>query len=309
MPDYRRIARIVREQPWAIEPAYLDLICEVLERRIAGEDLAAEDKLARITAARRAAAPVTAPGSVAVLPLSGVIAPRMGVFDDISGGTSTEGFGQAFGAAVADPNITAIVIDINSPGGSVFGVQELADQIHAARGSKPIVGVAYPRAASAAYWLGAQADELVVTPSGEVGSIGVITAHDDLSAAAEQMGVKRTYITAGKYKAEGNPFEPLGEEARQHLQEQVDAYHDKFVRAVARGRGVSLTKVREDFGGGRMVLADNALAAGMADRTGTLQETIDRLTTRQARAAGARAETEGDRERALARMRLAGAAG
>ncbi len=288
----RRVFRYVREHPWAIMPAALDTVLDVIELRAAGTPLTQEQIDARLEAARKPTAAAIAPGSIAVLPLFGVIAQRMDMFSEISGGTSTENFGAAFKQALDDPNIAAIVLNVDSPGGSVFGVEELADQIYSGRSVKPVVAVANAVAASAAYWLGSQAEELVVTPSGEVGSIGVIAAHDDVSKMAETIGVKRTYITYGRFKAEGNPYEPLGDETLEHLKARLAEYGEAFVKAVARGRGVTAAKVRKDFGEGRVFGAAQAVAVGMADREGTLQETIDRLVKRQGRG-GKRAEDEG----------------
>ncbi|MCC7371633.1 MAG: S49 family peptidase, partial [Chloroflexi bacterium] len=145
--------------------------------------------------------------------------------------------------------------------------------------------------ASAAYWIASSADEIVVTPSGEVGSIGVFTAHEDISAALEAEGVTVTLISAGKYKTEGNPFEPLSEEARGAIQARVDDYYSMFVRAVARGRGVKPADVRGGFGQGRVVGADEAVRLGMADRVGTMAQTVERLAGRRG-GAGSRAEDE-----------------
>jgi signal peptide peptidase SppA len=286
-----RVRRFFSEHPWAILPAAFDAVLEVVERRAAGIRLSDEEIAARIEAARRPPRSAAAPGTIAVLPLHGVISHRIGMLDDISGGTSVEAWARDFQAAIDDPNVTAVLIDVNSPGGSVFGIEELADRIHAARGTKPIVAIANAQAASAAYWIATQADELVVIPSGEVGSVGVIAVHDDLSVALEKYGAKRTYVTAGRFKAEGNPTEPLGDEARAHLQARVDDYYDAFVRAVARGRGTSLKNVRENFGEGRMLGAAQAVARGMADREGTFEDAVARLASRQVKA-GARAELE-----------------
>ena len=301
--EYARIARFIQEHPWAIVPSALEVILEIVDRRIAGEDLSAEEKRARIDAARRPAPPSPpAVQGIAVLPIYGVVSHRAHMMQNVSAsGTSTEMAADAFRQVMRDPEVGAVILDVDSPGGSVYGVQELADEIHAARGTKPVVAVASSVAASAAYWIASQADELVVTPSGEVGSIGVIAVHDDVSKAAEMEGVSRTYITAGRYKAEGHPFAPLDDEARAQIQESVDRYYDAFVRAVARGRRVSLTKARgEEFGEGRMLGAAKAVEVGMADSIGTLQQTIDRVAAKVARQSRTRT--------AAARLRLATAA-
>jgi len=215
--------------------------------------------------------------SIAVLPLFGTIAHRMGMMSDISGGTSTERFTQWFRAALQDSSVKSIVIDVDSPGGSVNGVPELADEIFQARNVKPIVAVANAQMASAAYFLGSQASELVSIPSGEAGSIGVFAAHEDVSQAAEKQGVKISLISAGKYKVEANPFEPLSEEARAALQEKVNNYYDMFVNAVARGRGATAEAVRNGFGQGRMLQAVPAQRANMVDRVQTMDRTLKRL--------------------------------
>jgi len=122
-----------------------------------------------------------------------------------------------------------------------------------------------PEAASAAYWIGSQATKFYVTPSGEVGSIGVWSMHVDYSRANEQDGIAVTFVSAGEHKVEGNPHEPLSDEARAEMQRSVDETYREFVAAVARGRNVTPAKVLADFGNGRMLTARAAVQAGMAD--------------------------------------------
>jgi signal peptide peptidase SppA len=273
---YAHILLAVASECWAIDPDKLDQVVAFLALQAADEKLSAEEVQARIT--KQSERDVQRQeGSVAILPLRGVIANRMNLMDDISGGTSSEKFGKMFDAAVSDSAVKAIILDVESPGGVVTGTDELSSKIFAARGTKPIIAHVNGYAASAAYWIASAADEIVVTPSGQVGSIGVVGVHDDVSAALEKIGVKKTIISSGKYKAEGNPFGPLSDEARAHRQEQADAYYDDFVRTVARNRGVSLSAVREGFGQGRMVRAEAAVAEGMANSIATLDETIARF--------------------------------
>jgi len=291
---YSRIWRAVAEHSWAILPSAMDVLVEVLARRVDGRRFSAEEIAQRLSAARQGDPATEQPG-IARLQLFGLMAHRMNQVDDISGpgGTSTEVFGTAFRRALADPQISGIVLDVNSPGGSVHGVPELGQLVYESRGAKPIVAVANAMAASAAYWVASQADELVVTPSGEVGSVGVLAVHEDWSKADEQDGLKVTYVHAGRFKIEGNPDEPLGDEARTYLQARVDEYYDQFVRAVARGRGVAQKAVREEFGEGRMVGAERAVKLGMADRVETIEATIQRLSKRVNRS-GSRAEADVD---------------
>jgi signal peptide peptidase SppA len=212
-----------------------------------------------------------------VIPITGVISHRMNLLTQFSGGTSTAGLTKAFRAALADPNVKAIVFDVDSPGGSVDGVAELADEILQARGQKKMVAVCNSLMASAAYWIASAADEVVFTSSGSGGSIGVFMVHEDYSEANKKMGIAPTYISAGKYKTEGNPDEPLSDDARAAMQADVDAFYSMFVNAVAKGRGVSASDVRSGFGQGRCLLAKDALKAGMCDKIATLDQTLARF--------------------------------
>lgn len=273
---YPQIVKAVRETPWAIMPGKLAEMLAMISERHAGRQFTQEEIQARIGGgpARR---DMQMAGSVAIIPVYGVISGRADMFTAMSGGTSVQRLQDTFGDAIADDDVSAIVLDIDSPGGSTDLIPEIAATIRGARGKKRIVAVANTRAASAAYWIGAQADELVVTPSGDVGSIGVFAAHSDLSGAQEKMGIKTTLIHAGAFKVEGNPYEPLSDEARAAIQAVVDEYYGMFVKDVAKGRRVAVGTVREDFGQGRMLTALNAVKAGMADRVETLEATVQRL--------------------------------
>ena len=170
-----------------------------------------------------------------------------------------------------------IIFYINSPGGSVYGVAELADEIQSARSQKPVVAVANSLAASAAYWIGCSASEFYVTPGGEVGSIGVWQAHFDYSKAFEEDGVKPTLISAGKFKVEGNPYVPLDPEAQAFMQSRVDDYYNAFIQAVVVGRGVTVDVVRNGMGEGRVLGADAALAQRMVDGIASFDDVLARM--------------------------------
>lgn len=268
--------------PWAILPEYLVIIRNIVAQRAGLAAIEAadviNDEMAPLThdAAkhrhRRAGA-----GAIAVLNLFGVIAQRMSMIMQSSGGTSTELFGAAFRQAVDDPKIGAIILNVDSPGGNVAGVAELAREIFKARGEKPIIAVANSLSASAAYWIASAADELVVTPGGQVGSIGVVALHENIEGQLEQVGVEVTLISAGKFKTEGHPFGPLDDEAIAAIQESVDDFYDQFVDAVARHRGVRAARVRNGFAQGRVTTASRAVGFGMADRVATFDETLARF--------------------------------
>lgn len=272
---YSYVMKAFVETPWAILPHKLAILEEIVIRHAAGEKLDPDEVQMRIHGAKRPAEFRT--GNVAVLPLFGTIFPRANLMTQMSGATSAEMFGRQFDELVKDAEVRAIVMDVDSPGGQVGGIEELSQQIYQARGTKPIVAVANHSMDSAAYWIGSAADEVVITPSGEVGSIGVFAVHEDISKQLEQDGIKLTVIKEGKYKAEGNPWEPLSEEAKAAIQLDVKAAYDAFINSVARNRGTSPDTVRNGFGEGRTVGANRAVELGMADRIGTLDETVDRL--------------------------------
>jgi capsid assembly protease len=262
--------------PWAIRSEVLAAVTHQVRSAVE-----ANTSIIRVAAAPGRS--VARQGAVAVLPMHGIIRQRADAFMAFFGGTSTEHFGRLLGQVLGDAAVSSVVIEIDSPGGSVEGVAELGDLIYRSRGRKPIIAVANSLAASAAYWLGSQADELVVTPSGQLGSIGVFVVHEDISRALEREGVKPTIISAGRDKTLGNPFEPLSARARAHLQERVDDYYGMFVSAVARGRKTTAAAVRAGFGEGRVVGAREAVRLGMADRVATLDVVVSgQLTPRAA---------------------------
>jgi capsid assembly protease len=271
-----RIVRYLQSQPWAIERRKLDAILGFLELRASGGKVSDEELQALTVNAANRPSPRTA-GAVAVIPIYGIISHRMNMLTQFSGGTSTESVSKLLKQCLADPNVKAIVFDVDSPGGSVDGVDELSSEIYKARGQKKMVSVVNTMAASAAYWISSAADEMVITPSGMAGSIGVYMVHEDDSAMNDAMGVKYTYISAGKYKTEANPDEPLSDEARAAIQQMVDSMYNSFVSAVARNRGVSVSDVRNGYGQGRAVLAKEAVAEKMCDRVATLDQTLARF--------------------------------
>jgi signal peptide peptidase SppA len=318
---FPHVRMAVLNHPWAIMSDRLEAIVEVLERRIEGGRLSAEQldairgerkpngviELMALSASgaiearsRSSSQQVSAGGAepnsvIAVISISGIIAQHASQVDDISGpgGTSTERVGASIDAALADPAVKAIVLRSDSPGGNVNGVQVLADKIMKARGTKPIVAQVDSLCASAAYWICAACDEIVMTPGAQAGSIGVYALHQDVSAAAAAQGVKFTYISAGKYKTEGNPYEPIDGDALQAAQQNVDSFYADFVGGVAKGRGVKADDVRNGYGQGRVLKDKDAVKAGLADRVATFDDTLRRLASAKSGTSGSRAASDG----------------
>ncbi len=270
--------------PWALMPERLNAMYGVIARWSVG-NIASDETMQRIQNerllrdARRQTVSAISSGGIAVIPLYGVVTQRGNMVDDVSGpgSVSTQQFAAALRQALADETVSQILIDIDSPGGSVYGVSELADEIASARTQKPVVAIANSLAASAAYWIGCSASEFYVSPGGEVGSIGVWQAHFDYSQAFATEGVKPTLISAGKYKVEGNPYAPLDEEAQAFMQSRVDDYYTTFTKAVARGRGVPISQVRDGMGQGRVLGADAALAQNMVDGIATFDDVVKKM--------------------------------
>lgn len=179
-------------------------------------------------------------------------------------------------AALGDSGVKAICLKVGSPGGDVDGVKELSDFLHRAAQEKPIYAYADGQMCSAAYWLASIAKEVAAPATAQVGSIGVVTMHVDRSKAQEKYGYKITYMTAGKYKAFGNPSESLTEESKEYIQDRLDRLYTIFIDDVARNRGVTTDKALA-MADGKVFLAGEALEIGLIDR---VEESFDTFLTR-----------------------------
>jgi len=170
---------------------------------------------------------------------------------------------DSFRAAIADERTTSVLFLIDSPGGEVAGLFDLVDEIYHARGTRPIIAVADEAAFSAAYAIASAADEVYLSRTAEVGSIGVIAIHTDQSGFDKNLGVKYTPIYAGDRKNDFNPHEPLKADARDVLQAHVDKLYDMLTAIIARNRSMSQSAVIATQSGFYMGAA--ALDAGLAD--------------------------------------------
>lgn len=275
MAKLQNVLRAFYGSEWAILPEKLAEIEALLHLKAEGSELREELRARYASMSRPQDGTV---GQIAVLNMFGTISQRMNALSEFSGGTSTELFMKAFREARDNPAVTAILINADTPGGSVPGVPEASDEIYAARGIKPIKTLVNPMMASAGVWIGSAADEIIAIPSAsDIGSIGVLIMHTDTSAADAESGIKRTIIQSTPYKAEGNPHQPLSEETLAHYQSRVLAIHAEFVEAVARNRGVTVAKVNADFGQGRTLRAVDAMKAGLVDRIATYEEVLAEL--------------------------------
>ena len=259
-----RIISKVYDEPWCITPAKHRAIQSALESHLAGISL--EDNFETDEA----------PGSntqdgVAVIPIHGIIGKHMSMLEMACGGCSVDSVSAMLGMAAEDPNVTAVVLDINSPGGTVTGVPELANQIFDLKQSKPVFAFTDCEMCSAAYWIAAQADAIYATSSAAVGSIGVYMALLDISRQLEMDGVKVNAISAGKWKLAGASFKPLTDDERAMFQAGVDRTHAQFKAAILRNRTIN-----EDVMEGQVYDGEEALAANLTDAVANdLGEAID----------------------------------
>jgi signal peptide peptidase SppA len=201
---------------------------------------------------------------VALIPVQGTLVQKLGSLRPYSGMTGYDGIRQNFLTALADPKVTAIVLDIDSPGGEVAGCFDLVDTIYAARGEKPIWAILNEGAYSAAYAIASAADHITVPRTGGTGSIGVIWMHVDWSRALADGGIKVTFVTHGERKADGHPEIPLSKEAQARFQADIDTMGELFVSTVARNRGLSAKAVRDTQA--RTYLGAAGVSLGLADQ-------------------------------------------
>jgi signal peptide peptidase SppA len=274
--------------PWALEPGRMSAYAAVLARRYAGikadlghdgeEHIALQAASARKSGARQ--------GSIAVIAIQGAISQHASAMDICDGGTSTQQISAALQDALQDETVAQILLNIDSPGGSVYGVGTLAADIRAARAQKPVVAVANSLAASAAYWLGCSAGEFYMDPGAEVGSIGVWMAHQDMSKAMADAGVTTTLISAGKFKTEGNPYSALDADGLAFLQSRTDDYYSAFTTAVAKGRNVPIESVRNGMGQGRVLGASQAMSEKMVDGVMSFSDVVKQMQRSAVKPAG-----------------------
>jgi signal peptide peptidase SppA len=210
---------------------------------------------------------------VAVITITGGLVNRGAWIGAYSGLTSYEGIKHQLAAALADPKVFAILLDIESPGGEAVGAFEAADAVRQAAARKPVVAVVNGMAASAAYALASGATRIITTPTGVVGSIGVILLHADFSRALDKAGITPTLIFAGAHKADANPFEPLLDPVREDLQREVMQFYEMFVSSVATGRpALSPAAIRATEA--RVFIGAEAVKAGLADEVGTFESVL-----------------------------------
>lgn len=267
--------------PWAIEPSKLIELQAIYATHMRGEKIDVSAVEARIgKPLKNEPQGYQVIDGVAVVPINGVTAKRMNLFAEISGGASTELIGRDLRAALNDPTVKSIMLHIDSPGGTVDGTQTLAQLVESIGQQKPVVAFADGMMASAAYWIGSAASAVYVSSeTTQVGSIGVVATHTDVSGAQAQQGVKTTEISAGKYKRIASQYGPLTDEGKAAIQEQVDTLYTIFVNDVARHRSASAEAVLEHMADGRVFLGAEAVQRGLVDGIASMETMLSRMAS------------------------------
>ena len=265
-----RIWNRITGDPWAITETALHTILEVAAR----ENEAPEAVAAKLGRQLQNSYNATERDGVAIIPVTGPLFRYANIFTAISGASSYELIARDFMSALENPQITSIILDIDSPGGEVNGVSELASMIFEARGTKPVIAYASGDAASGAYWIASAADEIVVSETSALGSIGVVGIYRGKSAK-ESAETVEIVSSQSPHKR----LDPMSDDGRAKLQTRIDAMADVFVSTIARNRSVTPDHVLEHYGGGDVMIGANAVNAGLADRIGSLERLITELSS------------------------------
>ncbi|WP_265016815.1 S49 family peptidase [Wolbachia endosymbiont (group A) of Andrena dorsata] len=210
----------------------------------------------------------------AIIPIHGILTKKPGAFDEMLGMTSYEQIEVQVKQALEDSSIETILLDIDSPGGEVNGIFDLADFIYSARAKKRIVAIANDDAYSAAYAIASSAEKIFLTRTSGVGSIGVIASHIDQSGFDEKCGIKYTTIFTGKRKNDLNPHEPISSESLKSLEEEVNRLYEILTELIARNRGLSVQAIKNTEAG--LYFGKNAIEVGLADGITTFCEFINK---------------------------------
>lgn len=250
---YASLFAKVLSQPLMVDPAYASILFSAFGQRAGFESLVTHDgvelnhdgmnvmaesyQVRQKRMVNGSVKPYAVMGDgIAVISIDGSLVSKMGSMEPVSGQTGYDGIRGKIEAAMADAGVNGVMLSIDSPGGMVQGGFELADYIATAKQQKPIWTFAEGTMASAAYLIGSQADNIIASQTASIGSVGVLVAHVDKSAALDKQGMKVTLIHSGAHKVDGNPYGPISETVQATIQGRIDGLRDQFAGVVARGR-------------------------------------------------------------------------
>ena len=285
MSKYSHLSSLVFNKPLMVTQDYAETIAVVLSDRlnldVEGLQIKSDAKEQRAVATSK---------GVAVIPIVGSMSHRATGIEAMSGMTSYTTLQKQFEAAFNDPKVGSILMDIDSPGGSVAGAFDFRDYLMSKKGTKPVYALARDAMCSAAYLIGSTADKVYATQTARVGSIGVVAMHTDASGKMEKEGLKPTFISAGKFKTAGNPYEKLEGEKLKYLQDSVDESYDMFINAVADARGIDKKVIRDTEA--RVYGGKKAVEIGLADGIRTYESVLAEMSAPNFTTQGTKMENE-----------------
>ena len=285
MSKFSHLSSLVFNKPLMVTQDYAETIAVVLSDRlnldVEGLQIKSDAKDQRVATTNK---------GVAVIPIVGSMSHRATGIEAMSGMTSYTTLQKQFEAAFNDPKVGSILMDIDSPGGSVAGAFDFRDYLMSKKGTKPVYALARDAMCSAAYLIGSTADKVYATQTARVGSIGVVAMHTDASGKMEKEGLKPTFISAGKFKTAGNPYEKLEGEKLKYLQDSVDESYDMFINAVADARGIDKKAIRDTEA--RVYGGKKAVEIGLADGIRTYESVLAEMSAPNFTTQGIRMENE-----------------
>lgn len=285
MSKFSHLSSLVFNKPLMVTQDYAETIAVVLSDRlnldVEGLQIKSDAKDQRVATTNK---------GVAVIPIVGSMSHRSTGIEAMSGMTSYSTLQKQFEDAFNDPNVGSILMDIDSPGGSVAGAFDFRDYLMSKKGTKPVYALARDAMCSAAYLIGSTADKVYATQTARVGSIGVVAMHTDASGKMEKEGLKPTFISAGKFKTAGNPYEKLEGEKLKYLQDSVDESYDMFINAVADARGIDKKAIRDTEA--RVYGGKKAVEIGLADGIRTYESVIAEMSAPNFTTQGIRMENK-----------------
>ncbi|HCH1122374.1 TPA: S49 family peptidase [Vibrio parahaemolyticus] len=255
-------------QEWALDGKFLERMASVALR----EDL---DLIGALEAksGRRISQITEMRDGVAVIHVNGVVSRYANLFHAVCGGVSTEVLAKEFTAAVNEPSVKAVILNIDSPGGEASGIHELGEMIYKARSKKPIHAYVGGMGCSAAYWIATSCDRVTIDATARVGSIGTVVS---FVKRQDNEGTKSYEFVSSQ--SPNKRLDPESEQGQSAIQSQLDEMAEVFIKCVARNMNVSADKVKSDFGKGGVMLGQRAVDAGMAHELGSLEDLISSLS-------------------------------
>lgn len=259
--------KLMQKTVWAITPEMLSTMVSIAHQTNKSPEAIAKE-MGRDMKNTYA---VSTRGGVAVIPVTGPLFRHANLLTAVCGATSYELLAQDFNKALNDPKISAILFDVDSPGGEVNGCSELAEMIYKARGKKPIIAYASGSCCSGAYWIASACDKIMAADTAILGSIGVVSIF-------EKEDEKKTIEIVSSQSPNKRP-DVETEEGKAKIQAHIDALAEVFINKVALHRDISPKNVIENFGGGDVFVGQNAVRIGLADSLASFEAIISDLNT------------------------------